>query len=115
MANRPAPSVPPLPHPRRVITGHHPDGKAIFVKDEIVEPIFWSPESVSPFHDFYRTEETPAIIDSEISGEWVDHIAQNHKLLSPEGSTFRSVDLAPGQVVVRMLFLPFLIRSSDIL
>lgn len=108
------PSVPPLPHPRRVITGHNPDGKAIFIKDEAVEPIFWSPESVNPVYGFYRTEETPAVIDSEISGEWVDHIAQNRKLSSPEGSTFSTIDLAPGQVVVRAPFLSLLMRFLDL-
>ncbi|KAK7692020.1 hypothetical protein QCA50_005425 [Cerrena zonata] len=99
MADRPAPPIPFLPDVRRVITGHDSEGKAIVIKDEVVEPTFWSPQGVNAVHEFYRTEETPAVIDSEVTGEWVDHIASKRALVSPNGSTFRSIDLAPGEVV----------------
>ncbi|CAL1711770.1 unnamed protein product [Somion occarium] len=97
---RPAPKIPYLPDVRRVVTGHDSEGKAAVLSDEVAKPTFWSPESTSPVHDYYRTEETPAIIDSEVAtGEWDDGITSNPALVSPNGSTFRTIDLAPGQVV----------------
>ena len=98
---RPAPPIPFLPDIRRVVTGHNSEGKAIVIKDEVVDKTFWGPETVNPVHDFYRTDETPAIVDQEVSGEWVDRIAQDPALASRNGSTFRTIDLAPGAVVVR--------------
>jgi len=90
----------PYPNVRRVITGHSSEGKSILLRDEAKEPIFWSPESVAPVHDLYRTNEHPAVIDTEVpTGNWVDEIAANPELISANGSTFRAIDMPPGMTV----------------
>lgn len=96
----------PLPPVRRVITGHDTSGKAIFLRDEVQPPTFWSPDG-GAVYDLHRTNETPTVIDAELSqGEWVDEIARGPKgfagLVSENGSTVRAFDFPPGTKVVRV-------------
>ncbi|KAJ7433436.1 hypothetical protein B0H11DRAFT_2121781 [Mycena galericulata] len=90
----------PLAPVRRVVTGHNAAGKAKVLDDTVQSPQFWSPEGVSPIYDLHYTSESPAVIDTEVTtGKWVDEIQAHPKeIASPNGSTFRSVDFAPGQV-----------------
>ena len=101
MSETPPPQVPYLPDIRRVVTGHNQNGTAITIQDDVVKATFWSSQNPSAIHEFYRTEESPPVIDAEVtSGNWVDLIKHNNALISPNGSVFRAVDLAPGQYVV---------------
>ncbi|KAF8989296.1 cupin 2, conserved barrel domain protein [Cyathus striatus] len=86
-----------LPSIRRVLTGHTADGKSTFIMDEMTTPRLIMPGiSQSSFHDLYRTKTVPASIDSEITGLFVDEAKTDLSFMSPEGSTFRCVDYAPG-------------------
>ncbi|KAF9008260.1 hypothetical protein BDQ17DRAFT_1275569 [Cyathus striatus] len=89
-----------LPNIRRVLTGHKADGKSTFIVDETTTPRLIAPGiSQNSFHDFYRTKTVPASVDSEITtGSFVDEAKTDLSFLSPEGSTFRCADYAPGSV-----------------
>ncbi|EJD37337.1 hypothetical protein AURDEDRAFT_116815 [Auricularia subglabra TFB-10046 SS5] len=89
----------PFPPVRRVVTGHSLDGTAVVMRDEVLDAKFWNPASANPTYDLYRTDETPAAVAEELNGGWVDNVAVKPGLTSPEGSTFRTFDLAPGSVV----------------
>lgn len=92
----------PFPSVRRVVTGHTSSGKSTVLQDETIPTTFPFPGSLSAVHDLYRTNESPAIIDSEIvTGKWVDDIKEDPSQVSKDGSTFHSVDFAPGSVSVR--------------
>ncbi|KAJ7649541.1 hypothetical protein DFH06DRAFT_1331904 [Mycena polygramma] len=90
----------PFPAIRRVVTGHTTAGKATVVADTVQPPKSFSPESASSMYDLYRTSESPAVIDSEVTeeGKWVDEIAQNAEHVSKDGSTLRAFDLEPNSV-----------------
>ncbi|KAJ3484193.1 hypothetical protein NLI96_g5804 [Meripilus lineatus] len=91
----------PFPVPRRVITGHTPAGEATVILDEAPTPHFWAPGSRNAVHGFYQSTETPTLNDSELTSGWIDVIAENPGvagLISRNGSTFRSIDYAPGSV-----------------
>ncbi|KAI0075310.1 hypothetical protein K474DRAFT_1429548 [Panus rudis PR-1116 ss-1] len=82
---------------RRVITGHTLEGKSTILRDETTPALRWFPDKPTTIYDFYRTNEHPAKLDSELTqGEWVDEIAKDHSLVSTNGSTFRSIDYPPG-------------------
>ncbi|KAI0077179.1 hypothetical protein K474DRAFT_1582155, partial [Panus rudis PR-1116 ss-1] len=90
----------PYPPVRRVITGHNKEGKSVVIRDEPIKPIYWTPTDLCPSYDIYRTNEHPAVVDTELTqGEWVDDIAQDPTVFSENGSTFRSIDTPPGNVV----------------
>jgi hypothetical protein len=92
----------PFTSVRRVVTGHNSHGKSIVLEDAIQPTTFFHPGSVNAVHDLYRTDESPALNNSEIvNGKWVDEIKKNPAQVSPYGSTFRSVDFAPGTASVR--------------
>lgn len=97
----------PFPSVRRVVTGHTPSGEAIVLRDEVIKPEFWAPESRDAVHNVYQSDETPARNDAEVNkgeeGGWVDVIGSRtgpEFLVSKGGSTIRSFDLAPGSVSV---------------
>jgi hypothetical protein len=101
----------PFPSVRRVVTGHTASGKSTVLQDAIQPTTFFHPGSVNAVHDLYRTNESPAVMDTEIvSGEWVDEIKKDPSQVSEYGSTFRSVDFAPGSVSVRLCL--FSIRDT---
>ncbi|KAJ7474324.1 hypothetical protein FB451DRAFT_1035118 [Mycena latifolia] len=84
---------------RRVVTGHTSAGKSTVVADTVQPPTFWSPESISPIYDLCRTSESPARIDSEITGgTWIDEITQNPEHVSKDGSVFRVFEFSPGTI-----------------
>jgi hypothetical protein len=92
----------PFPPVRRVVTGHTADGKSTVLQDDIQPTTFFHPGSANAIHDLYRTNESPAVMDAEIvSRQWVDEIKKDPSQVSELGSTFRSVDFAPGSVSVR--------------
>lgn len=89
----------PIPAPRRVVTGHNPEGKSIVLRDEVQPAQYWTPGSVNAIYDFHRTNEAPARIDSElVTGSFVDTIALDRSHNSPNGSVFRSFEFAPGTI-----------------
>ena len=50
-------------HARRVVTGHSPDGKAVFVSDEAVAPVTLALLPGSEFHQLWGTDTTPHFPD----------------------------------------------------
>ncbi len=48
---------------RRVVTGHSPDGKAVFVSDEQVEPVMTALSASSSFHTLWHGDEAPHFPD----------------------------------------------------
>jgi len=48
---------------RRVVTGHDVDGKAVFVSDELVEPVTLALLPGSEFHQLWGTDETVSFPD----------------------------------------------------
>ncbi|KZW03416.1 hypothetical protein EXIGLDRAFT_758775 [Exidia glandulosa HHB12029] len=91
----------PLAPVRRVITGHTRDGKAIVLRDEVQQPVYWNPEQKNPTYDIHRSTETPARLDEEIVGDgvWPDKVQGTRNIVEPNGSVGRSHDFAPGFVV----------------
>lgn len=83
-----------LPHPRRVVTGHDADNKAIFVSDG---PVRATPvdESLN-FAVLYETHEFPASND-----EWNDPIKnRTESLANKDGVVLRVVDFKPNNRAV---------------
>ncbi|KAI0077178.1 hypothetical protein K474DRAFT_1707489 [Panus rudis PR-1116 ss-1] len=93
----------PFSSVRRVVTGHTSSGKSIFLEDSVQPYVFWDDVSGSVVHHLYRTSEHPAVLDAEVRSEdgcqWVDEIKVNDELVSRDGSTIRSFDMAPGMSV----------------
>ena len=48
---------------RRVVTGHDADGKAVFVSDEMVEPVTLALLPGTEFHQLWGSDETPSFPD----------------------------------------------------
>src|SRR5689334_289449 len=48
---------------RRVVTGHSPDGKAIFASDEVVEPVTVAMMPGYEFHHIWGADEAPRFPD----------------------------------------------------
>ncbi|KAK7017211.1 cupin-2 domain-containing protein [Favolaschia claudopus] len=115
MSSVPTPTS-PLPNVRRVVTGHNPStGQSLILADTTQPPTFWSPDSVNAKFDLYYTGSVPAVNDAELNmhienkklkesdehlkhNGWVDEIAEHPELISPQGSTFRAFEFAPGSV-----------------
>jgi len=86
----------PFPEIRRVVTGHTTAGKAIFLRDETLEPHLGTHGGVNAVYDVYRTSEHPALLGQEVNGVWIDEIKVQPELVSSNGSTLRTADFAPG-------------------
>jgi hypothetical protein len=86
-----------FPHPRRVVTGHDDNGKAIFVDDKQIpcEPV---PANCN-FAVLYETHGFPVSNDG-----WQDPIANRTESLSnKDGIVLRCVDFKPNtKTVLRM-------------
>lgn len=82
-----------------MVTGHSSTAKAIILDDSVLPFVYWEGTSGSAVHDVYRTHESPAILGTEINGEWVDEIKLNDALVNPNGSAIRSIDMYPGMYV----------------
>jgi len=90
----------PYPPVRRVVTGHSPSGKSIFLEDKPVPGLTFSENSDSLFTGLYRHDEFPASNQdtTSTSGDvtFTDLIASKPKeLVSRTGTTFKAVDTAP--------------------
>lgn len=95
-----------LPHPRRVVTGHNSNGKAIYVDDGVV-PATRIDDSIN-FTVLYETHEFPANND-----EWNDPIKnRTASLANKDGVVLRVVDFKPNNRVVRANNFT-LARSTD--
>ncbi|KAF4337612.1 cupin domain protein [Fusarium beomiforme] len=86
-----------LPIPKRLITGHNQDGKAIFdtrLNDEI-------PETVLSPHIFYLgyvTQGFPVDLESDADTKtYESYVAKSPGLSVPGGSVLRFVDFPPGK------------------
>ena len=108
-------NIPPPPPPaRRVVTGHKPDGTAVFVDDNPAVGRSISEDSETKFGDFYLTEEFPPNNDVEFH-DLANDKERPFELFSPNGSSFRSVDVPPRSnsvsfdTFISFLGLPFLI------
>ncbi|KAJ7649511.1 hypothetical protein DFH06DRAFT_1331875 [Mycena polygramma] len=87
----------PFPPVRRVITGHTTAGKSTVLVDVVQPTRYFRPET--PMYDLYHSNESPAVVDTEISkGEWIDEITSHPEVFSGNGSNFRCWDLCPGEV-----------------
>ncbi|KAJ7087045.1 hypothetical protein C8R43DRAFT_1115315 [Mycena crocata] len=99
MSSNPPSSHSPFPPVRRVVTGHTPSGKSTVLADTAQPDRFWTPESKNPVYDLHRTNESPAVMDTELTqGKWVDEVTLQPELTSAGGSTFRCWTFAPGDV-----------------
>jgi quercetin dioxygenase-like cupin family protein len=78
------------PPVRRIVTGHAPDGKAIFVSDNTlpVEPI---PSGDAAFSLVWTTATVPADNNDETDGQ-----TRDAGLTLNQGSVIRIVDMLPG-------------------
>ncbi|KAI9739347.1 MAG: hypothetical protein M1834_007560 [Cirrosporium novae-zelandiae] len=102
-----------LPPPRRVITGHDANGKAIIASDSVLEP----QEPILPAHTLEKAAELaeakgvspPALPDTrftnlwrsqtipaEVQGQWEECNGKTITLASNTGVTCRIVDIGPG-------------------
>lgn len=80
-----------FPDPRRIVTGHNSEGKAVVVADSTVpcEPT----NTGANFAVLYETFQFPASND-----EWVDPIDVRTKdLANSQGVLLRVVDIPPGR------------------
>ncbi|CAM1509796.1 Fc.00g001310.m01.CDS01 [Cosmosporella sp. VM-42] len=79
-----------FPDPRRIVTGHSPEGKAIVVADS---PVPCVPTSVKAnFAVLYETHQFP-----ESNDDWVDPIkSRTTDLANDKGIVLRVVDFAPN-------------------
>jgi len=90
-------SYPPV---RRIVTGHSPSGKSIFLEDKTVHGHTFSENSDALFTDLYSHDGFPASNQDTIgtSGDvtFTDLIASKpNELISRTGTTLRAVDTAP--------------------
>ncbi|EKM52479.1 uncharacterized protein PHACADRAFT_176509 [Phanerochaete carnosa HHB-10118-sp] len=85
-------TAPPQPPPaRRVITGHTPDGKAIFVKDEPVR--FWPAQGTTTMlSDAYRSFGFPISNDGGLEDVLKP---RDDEIVNSNGSVFRIMDMPP--------------------
>ncbi|KAJ7087046.1 hypothetical protein C8R43DRAFT_1142380 [Mycena crocata] len=88
-----------FPPVRRVVTSHTPSGKSTVLADTAQPEWFPTPESRNPIYDLHRTNEFPAVVDTELTqGKWVDETTLHSDLTSADGSMFRCWTLVPGDV-----------------
>lgn len=88
MSSTAAPQPPPV---RRVITGHAPDGKAIFADDAPVRSYPFK-DTTTVMTDLYRADGYP----SSNNGGFGDAIGPcEDGLVNPGGGFFRIVDMPP--------------------
>ncbi|KAJ7686996.1 hypothetical protein B0H17DRAFT_845166, partial [Mycena rosella] len=87
----------PFPSVHRVVTGHNSAGKSSVIADTTQQA--WLATPVNPVYNLHYTGESPAVIDNETSkGKWVDEVTQHPELVSGSRSTFRCLDVPPGDV-----------------
>lgn len=96
-----------FPDPRRIVTGHSPEGKAIILADGAVPCL---PTQVkSNFAVLYETHRFP-----ESNDEWVDPIkSPTTNLANDQGIVLRVVDFAPNTETVSSKSLRARERASD--
>lgn len=88
-------SLPPFPSVRRVVTGHTPEGKAVFLEDQPALSRPFGPHPGSALRiDLYRTDEFP----NTNAINYVD--LTSDEVLSENGNTFRVVDYPPHSASV---------------
>ena len=88
----------PFPPVRRLVTGHTPDGKAVFESDMNLEPVDPLAEDGKPTKDsmfsfslIHRTQNFPA----EVQGKPTEYHGVNIPLAHTTGVTCRFVDFPP--------------------
>lgn len=83
-----------FPHPRRIVTGHSPDGTAIVVDDGVIPCL---PTSVKcNFAVLYETHQFP-----DTNDDWIDPAkTRTPDLSNKEGIVLRVVDIAPNTETV---------------
>lgn len=91
------PESSPFPPVRRVVTGHTPSGKSVFLEDR---PVAGHPFSGAVLTGLYRSDEFPAsnqdAVDADGKVTFTDLIASKpYELVSPTGTTFRAIDTPP--------------------
>lgn len=93
---------------RRVVTGHSEDGKSIILADADVTPKPFMGKGPSFMSDIFWSDSAPA----DIGVAWKDTIAEHAgEHVGPAGSSFRVVDLPPGQVSVSLYWIGFEVQS----
>lgn len=85
-----------FPHPRRIVTGHSPQGAAIVVDDDVIPCL---PTSIKcNFAVLYETHQFPASNDG-----WVDPAkARTTDLSNQTGTVLRVVDFPPNTETVSL-------------
>lgn len=86
-----------FPHPRRIVTGHRPDGTATVLSDTVI-PCDRKPTG-SNYAVLWETASVPADCSGDgPNGEFFDPIVGGTKsLANDEGVILRVVDFPPGQ------------------
>lgn len=79
-----------FPHPRRIVTGHNPDGAAIVVDDREIPCV---PTAINAnFAVLYETHQFP-----ESNDKWIDPIeTRTADLSNNKGIVLRVVDIPPN-------------------
>jgi hypothetical protein len=85
-----------FPHPRRIVTGHSPEGAAIVVDDDVIPCL---PTSIKcNFAVLYETHEFPVSND-----EWVDPVkVRTTDLSNKTGTVLRVVDFPANTETVSL-------------
>lgn len=84
---------------RRVVTGHSPEGKAIFVQDDRVAPVTVALSPGSEFHQLWGSDSTPAFPDDGSSPTYrtyfppVGGFRFGFFTIPPDGAQHRPTDL----------------------
>lgn len=83
-----------FPHPRRIVTGHDDNGKAVYLKDHTIDPEQSNMDA--SFAVLWETHEFPAN-----NNGFHDPITEPTKSLSnKDGVVLRVVDIPPNTVTV---------------
>ncbi|OAG43069.1 hypothetical protein AYO21_02688 [Fonsecaea monophora] len=91
-------SLTPLPHPRRIVTGHDDQGKAIFLADSRI-PLEVTKLGAS-LGVLWETKKVPA----DNSGKDDPATSRTTDLANKSGVVLRVVDIEPGTTQAKMLF-----------
>lgn len=107
------PESSPFPPVRRVVTGHTPSEKSVFLEDG---PVAGHPFSGAVLTGLHRSDEFPAS-NQDTAGtdgtvNFTDLIASKpYELVSPTGTTFRAIDTPPHSKSVECEVSPSTLQS----
>jgi mannose-6-phosphate isomerase-like protein (cupin superfamily) len=93
---------------RRVVTGHTPDGKAVFASDEEVEPVTLAALPGYEFHKLWGGDEPPSFPDSGAQADYKQYFPPvggfrfGSFTVPPESSVVVPADLDPEAALAAM-------------